>query len=263
MESRQLKILLNKKEQLYNQLSFVELDPISIPHSYSQQQDIEIAGFFAALFSWGNRTIIINKSRELMERMENAPYAFCLQHTAKDLKRIIGFKHRTFNEVDIQYFIRFLNHHYNNNDSLETAFSQWIKPTDSTIENALIGFRNYFFSLPDSPDRTKKHVSTPINGSHCKRLNMYLRWMVRKDNNGVDFGIWNTIKPAQLIIPIDVHVARVAEALGMLNGHKINWDTAVYLTNLLKAFDKNDPVKYDYALFGLGVMEKFGNTGAS
>ena len=198
MDSKQLKILLNKKEQLYNQLSFVELDPISIPHSFSLQQDVEIAGFFAALFSWGNRTIIINKSKELMERMDNAPYAFCMQHTARDLKRVIGFKHRTFNEIDILYFIRFLKHHYSHNETLETAFSQWIKPVDKTVEAALVGFRNYFFSLHDSPERTKKHISTPLNGSLCKRLNMYLRWMVRKDNNGVDFGIWNTIKPAQL-----------------------------------------------------------------
>ena len=261
MNQAQLSILLNKKEQLYNQLSFVASDPISIPHSFSLQQDIEIAGFFSAIFSWGNRTIIINKSKDLISRMETTPYEFCMNHSSKDLKRIEGFKHRTFNDIDILHFIRFLKHHYSNHDSLETAFLQWMKPKDQHIGNALSGFHHYFFSLADSPNRTRKHISTPINGSHCKRLNMFLRWMVRKDKNGVDFGIWNTIKPSQLIIPIDVHVARVAEALGLLNNNKINWDTAVQLTELLKAFDKKDPVKYDYALFGLGVMEKYGNTG--
>ena len=259
MNQAQLSILLNKKEQLYNQLSFVANDPISIPHSFSNKQDIEIAGFFAALFSWGNRTTIINKSKELMKSMDNAPYDFCLNHTANDLKNLEGFKHRTFNDIDIHYFIRFLHHHYHTNNTLETAFSKWITAQDVNVENGLTGFRDYFFSLKDSPARTRKHISTPLNGSHCKRLNMYLRWMVRKDNNGVDFGLWNTIKPSQLIIPIDVHVARVAEALGLLNKDKINWDTAVRLTELLKVYDPKDPVKYDYALFGLGVMEKYGN----
>ena len=257
MNHAQLSILLNKKEQLYNQLSFVAADPISIPHSFSIKQDIEIAGFFAALFSWGNRTTIINKSKELMKRMDNSPYDFCMNHSANDLKSIEGFKHRTFIDIDIHYFIRLFNHHFHKENTLEIAFSKWMTTDDTTVLNGLTGFRNYFFSLPDSPSRTKKHISTPINGSHCKRLNMYLRWMVRKDGNGVDFGLWNTIKPSQLIIPIDVHVARVAETLGLLNKDKINWETAVRLTELLKLHDHKDPVKYDYALFGLGVMEKY------
>ena len=256
MNKQQLKILLDKKLELYNQLSFVELDPISIPHSFSKQQDIEIAGFFAAIFSWGNRTIIINKSKELMQRMDNAPYDFCTNYSAKDLQQLTDFRHRTFNTEDILHLVRFMQHHYTTNKSLETAFTKWMNPKDETVEHALKGFKDYCFSIVDSSERTKKHISTPANGSHCKRLNMYLRWMVRKDNNGVDFGIRKKIKPSQLIMPVDVHVARVAERLGIMDGSKINWNTTVALTQYLKAFDKEDPVKYDYALFGAGVMEK-------
>ena len=254
-----LKTFLDKKVDEYNQPTFIKNDPICIPHLYSKKQDIEIAGFFAAIFSWGNRTTIINKSRELMQLMDNAPHQFCLNHDLLDLKRLMGFKHRTFNTTDLLYFIEFLKQHYSKNKSLETAFfnSATINPPGNIIENGLNYFYNYFFSLEDSPLRTVKHIASPQKNSSCKRLNMYLRWMVRKDNNGVDFGIWKKISPAQLICPIDVHVARVARHFGLLDRKATDWQAALELTANLSSLDKDDPVKYDFALFGLGVMEKF------
>lgn len=252
-----LKDFLDKKVEEYNKPSFIEHDPICIPHRFTKKQDIEIAGFFASIFAWGNRTIIINKSTELMQLMDNQPYNFCLDLNAEKLKKIIAFRHRTFNDTDLLYFIEFLHHHYNNNDSLESAFTKWMQPGDENIENALIGFHHYFFSIPDAPARTKKHIATPQKGSTCKRLNMFLRWMVRMDNKGVDFGIWKNISPAQLVCPIDLHVARVAKRFNLINRKQVDWITAIELTNHLKEFDASDPAKYDFALFGLGVIEKF------
>ncbi|HRX94090.1 MAG TPA: TIGR02757 family protein, partial [Chitinophagaceae bacterium] len=169
-----------------------------------------------------------------------------------DLKKLIGFRHRTFNDTDLLYFISFLNQHYQKHKSLETAFVQ----NGNTIEEMLAGFYRYFFSLEDVPERTRKHVATPEKGSTCKRLNMFLRWMVRKDKKGVDFGIWKNISPSRLICPIDVHVARVARNLGILNRKQTDWLAAIELTDYLRTLDKSDPVKYDFALFSLGVIEK-------
>jgi uncharacterized protein (TIGR02757 family) len=253
MNEKEFKKFLDAKVDLYNQPSFIKNDPISIPHLFSKKQDIEIAGFFAAIFSWGNRTTIINKSKELMELMDNAPYEFCKNHDLKDLKRLLGFKHRTFNTTDLLYFIDFFKHHYSKNKSLESAFIKH----GNTVEEMLTGFHHYFFSLEHVPARTKKHIATPERKSSCKRLNMFLRWMVRQDNKGVDFGIWKNISPAQLICPIDVHVARVAKRLNILKRKQTDWLAALELTQYLRTLDKNDPVKYDFALFGLGVMEKF------
>lgn len=250
---KDLKTLLNSKVDQYNQPSFIEHDPISIPHLFTRKQDIEIAGFFAAIFAWGIRTTIINKSKELLELMDNAPHDFIIHHTDRELQTMLAFKHRTFNTTDLLYFILFLKHHYESNNSLETAFSKWMNKNDTTVEKGLIGFHDYFFSLEDAPVRTKKHIATPIRNSTCKRLNMYLRWMVRSDNKGVDFGLWKSIKPAQLVCPIDVHVARVATHLGMINDQQVNWKTALDLTERLKEFDAKDPCKYDFALFGMGV----------
>lgn len=252
-----LKKFLDEKVGQYNQPSFIITDPISIPHLFSKKQDIEIAGFFAATFAWGNRTTIIQKSKELMQLMDMSPYDFCLKHSDADLKKLFSFKHRTFNATDLLYFIDFFKIHYSTNDSLETAFSKWMSKKDNSIENALIGFHHYFFSLEHVPARTKKHIATPEKGSTCKRINMFLRWMVRKDNCGVDFGIWKNISPAQLICPIDLHVARVAKRLGILKGKQIDWQAVIELTNYLRKLDKDDPVKYDLALFGLGSMEKY------
>jgi uncharacterized protein (TIGR02757 family) len=248
-----LKVFLDRKVDEYNQPSFIKNDPVSIPRSFTNKQDIEIAGFFAAIFSWGNRTTIINKSKELLLRMDKSPYQFVQQHTKTDLKRLKGFKHRTFNEDDLLYFIYFFHQHYLVNDSLETAFfpSKRMK-----VEDGLNHFKNYFFSS-EHLKRTEKHVSSPQQKSTCKRLNMYLRWMVRNDIKGVDFGIWKNISPSELICPFDVHVARVARKLDLLQRKQNDWQAAMELTGALRKLDKHDPVKYDFALFNLGVIEKF------
>jgi len=253
MKEKELKELLDQKVDLYNQPSFIKDDPISVPHRFTQTQDIEIAGFFAAIFAWGNRTTIISKANELMNLMDNSPHDFCLNHKIVDLKKLTGFRHRTFNATDLLYFIEFLKYHYSEHNSLETAFTKY----GNTIEEMLTGFHHYFFSLEDSPPRTKKHIATPQRKSSCKRLNMFLRWMVRQDNKGVDFGIWKNIQPSQLICPIDLHVARVAKRFNLLQRKQTDWIAALELTEYLRTLDKQDPVKYDFALFGMGVMEKY------
>jgi len=257
--SEAIKKILDQKVKQYNQKSFIEKDPICIPHLFQKQQDIEIAAFFAAIFAWGNRTTIINKSKELMQKMDNAPHVFCLTHQPKDLKRLFGFKHRTFNDTDLLYCITFLKTHYQNNDSLETAFFKDYQTGKriKNIEEALQNFQSYFMSMEDAPQRTRKHISSPAAGSTCKRLNMFLRWMIRKDHTGVDFGIWKSIAPSELIIPIDVHVARIARTLGILNRPQTDWQAALELTEYCRTLDSKDPVKYDFALFSLGVIEKF------
>lgn len=250
--------------RVYNNPSFIPADPISVPHRFTKKQDVEIAGLFAAVFSWGNRTTIIRKSNELIRFMDDAPYEFILNHEPGDLKRLLDFKHRTFNATDLLYFIHFLRQHYRQSDSLETAFlpdaqiDQRTEPGERNIvKSALSVFYSRFFSLDDAPGRTKKHISSPEKNSTCKRLNMYLRWMVRIDNNGVDFGLWNKISPADLICPVDLHVARVARKFGLISRKQTDWETAMELTKALRSMDPDDPVKYDFALFGLGVMDKY------
>lgn len=247
----------NAKVAQYNQPSFIKDDPICVPHRFTKLQDIEISGFFAAIFAWGIRTTIINKTNELLKLTDDAPHDFIVNHQPQDLKKLLAFKHRTFNTTDLLYFIHFLQFHYQQNSSLESAFTKLLAPTDETIEKGLIGFHQYFFSLEDFPPRTKKHIATPYKHSSCKRLNMYLRWMVRSDNAGVDFGLWKTIKPSQLVCPIDLHVARVAKRFNLFDRKLVDWQAALELTSYLKTLDAEDPVKYDFALFGLGVMEKF------
>ncbi|MBC7933916.1 MAG: TIGR02757 family protein [Rhizobacter sp.] len=257
MTDEKLIIFLNEKVAAYNRPFFITADPVSIPHLFSKPPDIEIAGFFAAIFAWGNRTTIISKSKELMAIMDHAPHDFCLNHSDNDLKKLLSFKHRTFNATDLLYFVSFFKEHYSNHTSLQTAFSQWMTGVDEDMENALNGFYKYFFSLPHVPGRTLKHIACPAKKSACKRINMFLRWMVRKDKKGVDFGIWNTISPAQLVIPLDLHVARVAAGFKLLNRPQADWLAAKELTQVLRSFDPKDPCKYDFALFGLGVLEKF------
>jgi uncharacterized protein (TIGR02757 family) len=253
MTNARLKDFLDRKVDEYNQPFFINGDPICIPHLFTKKQDIEIAGFFAAIFAWGNRTTIINKSKELLALMDMQPYEFCLHHEMKDLKKLTGFKHRTFNDTDLLYFIEFFKYHYSKHKSLERAFTKG----GDTVEKMLTGFHHYFFSLDDVPNRTRKHISNPERGSTCKRLNMFLRWMVRNDNRGVDFGIWKNISPAQLICPIDLHVARVAKRFNLLHRKQVDWLAAIELTDYLRTLDKDDPVKYDFALFGMGVIDKF------
>lgn len=254
--AEKLQVFFNRKVKEYNHPSFIESDPICIPHLFSTKQDIEIAGFFAAIFAWGNRRTIINKSLELMQLMEMQPYAFCLHASDDALKSLLHFKHRTFNATDLLYCIAFFKQHYQQHSSLESAFMP-SKQSPASIKEALTYFHHYFFSLEDAPLRTRKHISTPEKGSSCKRLNMFLRWMVRRDNKGVDFGIWTKIKPSQLICPIDVHVARVAKRFSLLERTQTDWLAAEELTNYLKKLDPKDPAKYDFALFGLGVIEKY------
>lgn len=251
LNKNELVELLNRKTEQYNRPEFIKDDPISVPHRFSRKQDIEIAGFFAAIFAWGNRSTIIAKSNELMGLMGNSPHAFCLNHDLGGLKKISGFKHRTFNVTDLLYFIDFFKFHYSRHNSLETAFTRH----GPTTEEMLTGFHHYFFSLEDVPARTRKHIATPEKGSTCKRLNMFLRWMVRIDSNGVDFGIWKNISPAQLVCPIDLHVAKVARRLGILHRRQTDWKAALELTQYLRTLDPADPVKYDFALFGMGAIE--------
>jgi uncharacterized protein (TIGR02757 family) len=250
-----LREFFDEKLLQFNQSNFIESDPISIPHQFKKKQDIEIAGLIAAVLAWGQRVTIINKSKEFMERMDNSPHEFLLHCKAKDFKNFKGFKHRTFNETDALYFAEFLSQYYRKNDSLEQAFK--VSPSDEHVGNALIHFHRLFFSLEDFPQRTKKHIPTPERKSACKRINMYLRWMVRQDKSGVDFGIWKNISAAQLICPCDVHVERVARKLKLIKRKQMDWETAIELTSNLKKLDPHDPVKYDFVLFGLGVVEKF------
>lgn len=237
----------------YNSVDFITNDPICIPHQFSLKQDIEIMGFWSSILAWGQRKTIINKSNELIDIMDNTPYDFILNHQPHDLKRFENFKHRTFNYTDTLYFIHFFQNFYQKYESLEQGFVQFMKPTDENIENALIGFHKLFFSLEDAPLRTQKHISTPSRKSACKRINMFLRWMVRKDDKGVDFGIWKNIKPSQLVCPCDVHVDRIARKFQLITRQQTDWQTALELTENLKKLDPTDPVKYDFALFGLGV----------
>lgn len=249
-----LKDFLDSKVEQFNRPDFIENDPISIPHQYQKKQDIEIAGLFASVLAWGQRVTIITKTKELMALMDNAPHDFLLHHREKDLRRFEKFKHRTFNATDTLYFIEFLSRYYKKKDSLEDAF---LSPDPSeNIEPGLINFHKLFFSI-EHPDRTTKHIATPERKSACKRMNMYLRWMVRDDHRGVDFGLWKRISPAQLVCPCDVHVERVARKLELIRGKLMNWQTALELTENLKKLDPLDPVKYDFALFGLGIEEKF------
>lgn len=253
-ELRKLKSFLEQKVDHYNQPSFIKDDPISIPHRYSKKQDIEIAGFWTAMLSWGQRKTILNKSMELMQLMDDAPHDFIMNHEESDRKRFLQFKHRTFQADDSLYFLSFLQSFYRSHDSLESAFCPDEKHP-STAQR-LTHFHNTFFSLPDLLQRTRKHVSTPARKSSCKRLNMYLRWMVRQDKNGVDFGLWKKINPAALMIPLDVHVFRVAQHLQLLTRNKTDWQAVEELTSNLKILDPQDPVKYDFALFSIGVIEK-------
>jgi uncharacterized protein (TIGR02757 family) len=257
--SADLKKFLDTKVIQFNNPSFIKDDPVCIPHLFSKKQDIEIAGFFSAIFAWGIRKTIIRKSKAVLQIMDNAPYDFCLHHSGEDLMRVERFCHRTFNDTDLLYFISFFKFHYSKHQSLEVGFfnDKTIKQFNNVVESSLNYFYEYFFSLEDIPSRTKKHIASPQKKSTCKRLNMYLRWMVRNDGKGVDFGIWKKISPSQLICPVDVHVARVAKHFNLIKRNQVDWLAAIELTEALKKFDKQDPVKYDFALFGLGVLEKY------
>lgn len=246
--------LLESKVAEYNRPDFITDDPISIPWAFRKKQDIEIAGFFAAVLAWGQRGTIIRKCRELMAMMDNDPHRFILGHSEQDLKPFLDFKHRTFNTTDTLYFISFMKWFYQRHSSLEHAFP--LEPESETIESALVSFQRIFFSLDHAPLRTRKHIPSPERKSTCKRLAMYLRWMVRSDQQGVDFGLWKRISPSQLVCPCDLHVDRIGRRLKLIRRKQTDWLTALELTTNLRAFDPVDPVKYDFALFGMGVSEK-------
>ena len=237
----------------YEGPSFIENDPICVPHSYSSQVDVEISGFFAAIFAWGQRKTIINKSKELMHMMDNAPGDFILHHSVKDLQALSTFKHRTFQYDDLLYFIHFLHHHYTAHKSLESAFVP--EDTFTDLESSLNYFNSIFFSL-NHLNRTRKHIPLPASGSTCKRLCMYLRWMVRSNKKGVDFGMWKKITSKDLMMPLDVHVHRIAVQYNLLDEKQRNWKAVKELTQRMKSFDPEDPVRYDFALFNLGVRDK-------
>lgn len=247
MISEHTRDILEFYHNKYNRIAFIDDDPISIPHRFSKRQDIEIAGLFAAILSWGQRKTILNNATRLMEMMDNDPHRFILQHAPKDLKPMTKFVHRTFNGTDLLYFIEFLRSHYSKADSLESLF------VAKDLEQGLIRFHDAFFSLEDFPQRTKKHIATPARHSGCKRLNMYLRWMVRKDKRGVDFGIWKQIRPSQLYMPLDVHVEHYARRLELIERKQRDWLTVTELTRNLKILDPKDPVRFDFALFGMGI----------
>lgn len=242
----------------FNRPAFTVHDPISIPHRFEKLQDKEIIGFWVAMLSWGQRVTIINKANELAAIMSEAPYDFIMNHSEQDLKPFLQFKHRTFQPDDTLYFIRFFRTYYSQHQSLEDAFATPLEANGGDMKAALASFHHQFFDSPMAMQRTRKHVPTPTSGSACKRLNMFLRWMVRRDDAGVDFGLWQRISPSQLMIPLDVHVEKVARLTGLLKRPKPDWLAVEELTAALRQFDPADPVKYDFALFGLGIEMRNG-----
>ena len=254
MNSSELKNFLDEKVLQYNTLDFIESDPVQIPHLFSQKEDIEIAGFLSATIAWGNRKMIIKNSHRMMDLMGNSPYDFVMSHTEIDLERLETFVHRTFNGIDFASFIRSLQHIYATHGGLETVFS--IHQETNSMQKSIHEFKKVFFEIPHQY-RTQKHISDPLNNSAAKRINMYLRWMIRQDNKGVDLGIWKSISTASLSCPLDVHSGNVARKLGILTRKQNDGKALSELDLKLREFDATDPVKYDFALFGLGVFEGF------
>ncbi|WGH75595.1 TIGR02757 family protein [Tenacibaculum tangerinum] len=254
MNTKELKEFLDEKVQQYNNPDFIESDPIQIPHQFSLKEDIEIAGFLAATIAWGNRKMIINNAHKMMDLMGNSPYDFVMNHSEDDLTHFNGFVHRTFNAEDFSFFIRSLKNIYQNHGGLENVLLP--KNNADNYQLAIHNFKKIFFEIPHQP-RTLKHVSDPLKGSASKRINMFLRWMVRDNSTGVDLGIWKTHSTAHLHCPLDVHTGTIARKLGILTRKQNDWKAIQELDTILREFDKEDPVKYDFALFGLGVFEKF------
>jgi len=245
---------LNDKVELYNNPSFIESDPIQIPHKYSLKEDIEISGFLTATIAWGNRKMIIKNALRIMELMGESPYDFIMEHDEADLDRFENFVHRTFNGKDLSFFVKSLKNIYTNHGGIERVFKD--HSSSDSIQPAISEFKKLFFSI-DHPLRTTKHISDPLNNSSAKRINMYLRWLIRNDKKGVDLGIWNSITPSILSCPLDVHSGNVARKLGLLKRKQNDAKALAELDKVLRDMDKMDPVKYDFALFGLGVFESF------
>lgn len=254
MTQSELKDFLDEKVLQYNTLDFIESDPVQIPHLFTQKEDIEIAGFLSATIAWGNRKMIIKNSHRMMELMGNAPYDFVMSHTETDLELLENFVHRTFNGQDFIGFIQSLQNIYKNHGGLEAVFSK--NQEAHSMQKSISEFKKIFFEIPHAA-RTQKHISDPLNNSAAKRINMYLRWMCRQDNKGVDLGIWKSIPPALLSCPLDVHSGNVARKLGILSRKQNDGKALLELDSKLRTLDSHDPVKYDFALFGLGVFEGF------
>ncbi|MGW9686156.1 TIGR02757 family protein [Flagellimonas sp. 2504JD1-5] len=254
MTQSELKEFLDAKVVQYNHPRFLEDDPIQVPHRFSRKEDIEISGFLTATIAWGNRKSIIKNSNHLMELLDNSPYDFVLNHSENDLEKLTNFVHRTFNGIDLQYFVQALKNVYKNHDGLESVFAR--HQDKDSLQNSISKFKTTFFELQHQP-RTQKHVSDPLKGSAAKRINMFLRWMVRDNSTGVDFGIWKSLKPSQLSCPLDVHSGNVARKLKLLKRKQNDARALAELDKNLRKLDPTDPVKYDFALFGLGVFERF------
>ncbi|TJY33944.1 TIGR02757 family protein [Pontimicrobium aquaticum] len=254
MKTSELKDFLDSKVELYNNPKFIESDPIQIPHQFNKKEDIEIAGFLTATIAWGNRKSIINNAKKMMQLLDNAPHDFVMHYQDNDLKTLESFVHRTFNGNDFIQFIKSLQYIYNTYGGLEAVFSKHAQ--QGSLQNSIHHFKQSFFEI-EHLQRTQKHVSDPLKNSAAKRINMFLRWMVRQDNVGVDFGIWSSLSPSQLSCPLDVHSGNVARKLGLLNRKQNDAKALNELDNSLRKLDPNDPVKYDFALFGLGVFEGF------
>ncbi len=254
MNNRELKEFLDEKVIEYNTPKFIESDPIQIPHLFTLKEDIEISGFLAATIAWGNRKMIIKNSHKMMQLMGESPYDFVMNHKSHHLDKFEGFVHRTFNAIDFSHFIKALKHVYTNHNGLENIFLKYQK--NKTLQPAIHELKNIFFEI-EHPKRTTKHISDPLKGSAAKRLNMWLRWMIRQDNTGVDFGIWKSISPETLSCPLDVHSGNVARKLGLLNRKQNDAKALFELDINLRKLEPKDPTKYDFALFGLGVFEKF------
>lgn len=248
-----LRGLLDEAYDRYNQPDFIEEDPISIPHQFRQKEDIEISGFLTALIAWGKRVMIMRNAQGLVERMDLAPYEFVMQASEEELARLDGFVHRTFNAIDARALVLALRRVYQEEGGLERIFVNGLTETSENVYAALTSARTQLLTGTDFPKRSQKHVANPATGSSAKRINMYLRWMVRKDKRGVDFGIWKGIGMHQLICPLDVHTGNVGRKLGLLTRKQNDWKAALELTNALRTFCPEDPVKYDFSLFGLGA----------
>ena len=254
LKSSELKSFLDEKVNLYNHPKFIESDPIQVPHQFTKKEDIEISGFLTTTIAWGNRKSIINNANRMMELMDHSPHEFVMQHQKKDLDTLLSFVHRTFNGYDLVQFVKSLKHIYNHHDGIESVFTKHSEK--NTLQNSIYEFKKVFFEIPHL-ERTKKHVSDPTKNSAAKRINMYMRWMVRNDSTGVDFGIWKSLKPSQLSCPLDVHSGNVARKLGLLKRKQNDAKALAELDKKLRQLDPADPVKYDFALFGLGVFEGF------
>lgn len=252
-----LQALLDQKFRQYNTPSFIDEDPIRIPHQFARKADIEVAGFLAALIAWGQRTTILRNAQALMARMDLAPYDFVMQAGEAELAQLEGFVHRTFNSLDARALVLALRRVYADHGGLEGIFSAPISLRTPDVGPGIIHARTVLTAGPDFPARTHKHLANPATGSSAKRLNMFLRWMVRRDGQGVDFGLWRGIAPRQLICPLDIHTGNVARKLGLLTRKQNDWKAALELTEALRQFCPEDPVRYDFGLFGLGVYDKF------